>query len=386
MQELKKMLALFGKQVPDSSLLSAIVVQQIKTYLQGDKFKFGLLGGDMSLCILLEEFQESIDPREYQNLMTELINRNIRHVNEADELSYGIYTGISGLYWTLQHLNKDESYTSYLEQLKPTLDWALDHFLDNGNYDLLYGANGIMISLVGTESAGDLINKYLRSLKRTAQYDEYGIFWSLTNSAVVNFGLAHGLAGIMQVLILYRLFNVSEVDIMLIDISASLINRIDVGGEIARVPCAIAEDKTIFFDDGIGWCFGRLSIGYSLLRFYQILKNEQTKVIADRIIKESLTIVPNFKDLKHRLCLCHGYASTAYMYREIYNINCDQVYLDKAVSICESIVIELFEDGHIVSELADRYSLLSGFPGIILTINHILTMRHSRWQEVLLLT
>ncbi|SHF77790.1 lanthionine synthetase LanC family protein [Pedobacter caeni] len=369
-----------------TSKLAALTKRQLNDYTLKGVFKFGLLGGDSGLCILLKNLRAEFDEEFYIENMYSLINKHFNYINNSKDINFSFHNGLSGFYWLIRYLlDEDDSLSTYLEEMKSPLLWAFDNFIDNGNFDLLHGANGIMVSAVDQKNQKKFIDNYYCSLKKHAQYDKHGVLWPLTNSNVYNFGIAHGLSGILQVLSKYNSPEQTHINELILEISLSLINRMEYRQEKTWVPCAIPEGNETCFDEGLGWCFGRLSIAYPLLRVAKKFNNNKIFTISDRIIKESLTMETTFKNAKHKLCLCHGITSSAYMYKKIFDLTGDEIYRQKSVLLCEEVLKELLKEDLLVSEYDTNYSILSGFPGVFLAIKSIIKNEVSDWDSILLL-
>ncbi|MDR2275419.1 MAG: hypothetical protein LBF27_31220 [Sphingobacterium sp.] len=357
------------------------LLETLDNYDVKKECKFGLLSGDLGLCLLSEVF----GMREAQVKSHQVFLSSVSTYNNLDKPTLNLHNGLASIHWIVKYM-KWESKIEDFENIESMLIRTLDTYLDQGNFDLLYGANGLMVTLYSDSSRRhELIVKYLKALELNRRDDKYGIFWASNGGEVVNFGLAHGLCSIIMVLLKYRDVEKVKIDRMINSIYDSIMNRL-LFEDVIKVPCAIAKDGRTFYDEGFGWCFGRLSVGYCFLKTGSILENSEMKQLGLRMIDEGIYQKRSFRSYQHKYCLCHGDTSKAYMLKKVFDITNHPKYIEESVKIIDKINEELFRNNKLNENYSSSRSILTGFSGYFLAAHEIeMNTKNPKWNEILLL-
>lgn len=286
--------------------------------------------GEKSGCLLFMAYYSKYFKKNAMPLKTENYLDSL-----ASDLCEGIYTpsychGVSGTLFLLNHLNKykfinidtEEVEYYYIQYLKKNLTILLE----DGNYDFLHGALGIIYYFLSSpliKKEKDFFKNFLNKLlKSSINKNHNEIYWEdKFNGVISNISLSHGICSI--ILILSYIYKLNLCSIELKNSINKAINYIlSQKYAINSIACYPNINKiTDFTKPRLAWCYGDLGIGITLWQVAEILDRQD-------LLKESVYI---FKCAEKRLnlvenrvydaCFCHGSAGISYLFRWMY-CNC----------------------------------------------------------------
>ncbi|RWS29093.1 lanC-like protein 3 [Leptotrombidium deliense] len=173
-------------------------------------------------------------------------------------------------------------------------------------------------------------------------------------------GAAHGVAGILQVL-LETPSLLSETDIER-DIKKTVDFILSLQTPTGNFPCAMDDlegDSWQEEDEIVHWCHGAPGVVWLMAKAYLIWKEEKylnsCVLCADLIWKKGL--------LRKGPGICHGVAGNAYVFLLMYKLTNDNKYLNRANQFQEFIFTEEFKQGCRTPD--SPYSLFEGFAGTV---------------------
>jgi len=140
------------------------------------------------------------------------------------------------------------------------------------------------------------------------------------------FGAAHGLAGILYVMLKVPSLIQGE-------IKEGIIKTID------WIINSKKENNFPVADDGqyllMQWCHGAPGVIYMLTEAYNVMGDikylKEAIIVADQIWKEGI--------LKKSVCLCHGISGNGYAFLHMYKITKREKYLIRAQHFCEACLL-----------------------------------------------
>jgi lantibiotic modifying enzyme len=325
--------------------LSAYYTQEYK----GDTTTqtFSLLSGQAGIVLFQAMLYQGTKNEDYKKLIHDGIDQ-ITGVIEKIERPMSTYcSGLAGLGWLMIYLNKnniiDIDADEYLEELDELLDIEVDRMLHTKNFDILHGAMGLGVYFI-KRNKDNSVTKIIDALIADKQEMNPGIAWSRFDAYsrkeyIYDFGLAHGIAGT-----LYFLGKCYKAGIMqvkckeLIDGCVEFfMNNIqpesDARGSFFPNSIIAKHYKTAAQQvqlSRVAWCYGDLGILHTLLLISiwledKILKDKVLamllKVAERRSVPESLTKDAGF---------CHGTVGNCYLFKNIYKLSGNAVFLETA--------------------------------------------------------
>lgn len=289
------------------------------------------------------------------------------------------------------------------------LEQLMFSFIEDKNYDLVYGATQIATYFLWQYPNNNnlykaYLDKYLVLLYEHADkidWDKLAWRYQLISDEKVemyNLGLAHGIPVLIMFFAKLKKHKISHplLDILLNkSINYILSTEQDIKTFGSHFCMNIPVDTKINEFSRIGWCYGDLGIGYALLHAAeyvdkpQILKAKSYEILHDALIRkdEKETMI---KDC----CLCHGTSGIAIMYDMLYKKTKNEKFKEIAYYWYKKTIMEPYEyeyDGgyKIHAGTSSSYisdiSFLSGISGIGLSLMASIYPIYPDWVEFLLL-
>ena len=275
---------------------------------------------------------------ERLNLATEKIRRSARGL--------GLYGGICGLAWTVQHLSSSlgiEFQSDSDEGNDDSLLTSVDTFLISrlqsgpwtGDYDLISGLVGIgiyFLERMPSDSAAQGIKLIIHELERLSQRTEAGITWftppelipdaqrEIAPGGYYNLGVAHGIPGV-----LFLLSEVAALGIEQERVSAMLESAMEWFLAQAR-----PSSSTVRFSGWVptpesrgdqrgrlSWCYGDLGILAVLTQIAKRTGHPKWQTFTAGLLDECVSRPDVFNGLVDPM-LCHGTMGNAHIFTRLY--------------------------------------------------------------------
>lgn len=337
--------------------------------------------GEKSGCLLFMAYYSKYFKKTTLPLKTEKYLDSI-----ASDLCEGIYIpsychGVSGTLFLLNHLNKYKFINVDTEEVEyyytPYLKNNLTILLEDGNYDFLHGALGIIYYFLSSrlvKKEKDFFTDFLsKLLKSSINENDNKIYWKdKFNGVSSNISLSHGICSI--ILILSYIYKLKLCSVELKNNINKAINYIlSQKYTINSIACYPNINKTTdYTTPRLAWCYGDLGIGIALWQVAKILNRQD-------LLEESVYI---FKCAENRLnlvenrvydaCFCHGSAGISYLFRCMYSnsrrksfLNTSNYWLSKTIEFSstqgDTAEFKSYINGKF--DTADM-SLLDGITGI----------------------
>lgn len=375
----------------------------------------GLLTGSCGSALFYAYYYKLTGKKTYLDRVCYIIERTIKALADK-QLIYSHCSGISGIAWCIRHLINNQ----FIEQNEPDIFEEVDEVLFNymkdelseHRYDFLH--QGLGITLYFLEKLPDAIAQHyleeaVLQLENAIVVNDSGISWkdtfTLRNevnnpSTSYNVGLAHGVPATLSILsMIYEKGIAIKKTLPLIEkgVQWLLSTRNEPDTDcISLYPTGVtAKNEAIGQKQSrLGWCYGDLSIGITLLNIGRRLQNEFYKQEAYDIFKHTLKHRNKENGGINDASLCHGSMGVSHIFRRVYKSTGDTIFLEGAENWLEqTLQISPWKYG-----LADfkyftrngyenNYTLLEGITGIGLALLAALdTNTAPAWDRCLLLS
>ncbi|WP_169409420.1 lanthionine synthetase LanC family protein [Dyadobacter beijingensis] len=375
----------------------------------------GLYAGELGIVLFyLHAFLLEGDVK-FKNKALKKLNEVIERIGTPSGLtgSISLSAGFTGLGWVLFLLKKYELIGAEYDDFKTELDERIYKraLLEIGhhNFDYMHGALGALTYLCEGDVANQTVREHITALaqgllsSRPAGIDyiknEY-IYRKLkfTVEDDLNFGLVHGLPGI-----LLGLLGVYEKGLLQNEIRDAVERGVGYMLSLAKFENEEDLDKSIFptnqmlslpaedpqnvgfYTYRMGWCYGDLNQVMLLYRAGSVLGNPGWISIAGRLGSRCLkrkTQTETWVDNPH---LCHGSSSLALIFQHLKQFD-HEMYAgyEGGVAFWENET-EKYQDKILHDDAATDVSFLSGLSGIALARFALEDPQYNEWQKIMLL-
>lgn len=332
-------------------------------------------GGYFLLCCILYLKGYSFIKRE--DLMS-LNNSLIDSIQHKNPIILNYIDGLAGVYAIYGYLSgkKELSFLQFpdFEDVVETLSEELLYLANKDIWDNLYGAGGMLAGFSSCPMNTKLLESILIKLNdRTKKHQISDLIINpLIGKSTVDFGIAHGYAGLGNIL-----FNLLEKGI-LIDLITNILAdflklfenlQLNVSDEEANVfPIKYDMESRGYDYSAIdGWCYGDLGIVNFILKCSTLTDLNPTYLN----LKNTIQLIAKrrrFQDQKN-IFLCHGLSSKFLIHQALRNVNTNIDFSVQTVTPDQSysILVEDFLSAYNSSKLRQK-SLLNGGTGVCLTL------------------
>lgn len=319
-------------------------LNHITTYLQDETLLFrdnkvtqialhtGLPGVILTLTDIRKQFPELINPVVLQKY----IDKAYTLLSESDAFYPSFSGGLAGYAFLLYQLAAENyinlaDYQEIIEEIDEIIAEHLENNLDANHIDILHGAMGMALYFIekgGTEYAVKVIDL----LDKTAKREDNRCYWSTfdyfkTKTDKIDFGLAHGNAGIQ-----YFLGKCIRHDIKtdtckkLLEESLNFYRYTTQNPDEIKsyYPATLSEES--FLDrtakpetSRVAWCYGDLGILYTHLLLAEVLQNNvlHTETVAK--LKQVAGRKSVGEVMYRDAGFCHGTSGLALLFKNCYD-------------------------------------------------------------------
>ncbi|GAB3729398.1 hypothetical protein GCM10027594_11480 [Hymenobacter agri] len=255
---------------------------------------------------------------------------------ENQPLDASLGTGLAGIAFSLKstsEMHNGEFFPpSYLKPIDQILTQSLLGYIDTGDYDLIRGGIGVLIYLLHYTRHEGALRKFISFLASQAvKYQDQELFWYtfsyheesralVYDTSSCNFGLAHGMAGIISSLAdLYRHDVCRKQCLTLlsgaINFIASKHDAASVCGFPGRLLFKDADE--IREPSKLAWCYGDAGIALALLKAGKYCGKKEWILLANQVGEVACARTIDNADLREH-SLCHGYLGTMHLFNRLY--------------------------------------------------------------------
>lgn len=245
----------------------------------------------------------------------------------CEEFPPGLFVGMSGIAWALSELG-------YCERAASVMNLTYESPLITEGTDIFYGAAGIgLASLFFWRKTGE--NHFLDNARKAgdrilgaAQSDESGYYWINADGGLY-YGYAHGSAGI-SLFLLYLHLATGEDKYL----------KYAIAGMDYEIAQGVVKDDYIVWnrsnlDNFLSpyWRYGNAGIGSVLIRFFEILKEDRYKAVAEKAAR--------YLALKYAVLPGQfiGLSGIGEFLIDMYYFTEDRRYIDQAFKVAEGVLL-----------------------------------------------
>jgi lantibiotic biosynthesis protein len=373
------------------------------TTCANDSLLNGSLGMILYYFTLYEAFQREEDAAKGNELLEGIFSR----LNSGDSLimnpSYS--KGVSGFLYVLELISKngfiDIDIREEREDLEEYLyEQALLQIEEDFN-DYLHGAFGILFYFL-ERLPDEKVERYVRGIlqkvfEKAVQNEE--VFWlrnfldSEDEKKQINLSLAHGQSGFLLILLqafqqgIYpeKIYQAVKKGMGLIIKSRQDIDFDE--KKYAFFPIRIQEETMEnLFSHRMAWCYGDLNQLLLLYKSGHAFNEQKYNRMANLMGGCSVLREDEEATMCNDAHFCHGAAGLAQFYRTLYLTSQFPPYLNGYFKWIEKTVDFLKQDLALDAYNGKEGVLLSGLPGIALTLLSFVHDRELQWGKAFLLT
>lgn len=295
---------------------------------------FSLIPGRAGCMLVQGMFLQHTGDTRYRESLLQTEALLVNKINITDPLPAIFCDGLAGWGWLMLHLKTQgilpEFDETILEDVDALLEQSVDTLLQNGNYDLFYGALGVGVYFLKRKQY-QLAAKILTHFAATAVEDEREIKWPQFRPVPeaaprYDFGLPHGMAGI-----LYFIHKCYQANV-LPDVCEKLLQK-----SIRFFLNNLQDESTIrsFFPywvecekygtdrqkpvrSRLAWCYGDLTILYTLMQVAKTLQDPALENSMLEMLLKTCTRTTVAATDVDGAGFCHGTSGLAYLYMKFF--------------------------------------------------------------------
>lgn len=327
----------------------------------------GLFSGLSGLLLFLKSNRTSIYESKIENISS-VVRRRLLGVN-----NYSICNGYAGILMASPYDNESQVMKqSSLAAIYKLLQRG--SILNNFNFDYLHGKLGIINSLLYFDSSNTTLQDDIHN--NILKIDLFKSFEKYFNcSGLINFGLAHGIPGYINLLInIHKCYPQIHNEYLIEENLNFILEFRNKSANKAHwlYPSWInTMNQPIHFPSRLAWCYGDLGVCFTILKATDYLKlNNLTELVISDLIQAAFRL--NKKSLViNDYSLCHGLSGIIFAYKLLYlyysipEFKITSEYL-------ENVLIRTYTKYGIVAILKGRqmenYGLLDGPIGILIAL------------------
>jgi lantibiotic modifying enzyme len=376
------------------------VLNRIDSELNYNNDFLGLMSGHAGSSLFKYFYTKHFNNQEYDDFFITSLNLLVE--NSPKLLNSTFAGGRSGINWFFCYLFKQDLITLDDLELMTSDDILLSasalEYLKNDNYDFLHGSLGIAHYL-----------KYQKNKKLDFFFDDlflqlniliqkggdilplYDIRTSTLDLKNSDLGLAHGVISVLKFCI--DCFKEGICRVQAYALSQKIITFIK--SSIFEIPLEsyfpsqLGPDFEPHLSSGMGWCYGDLIIGYTLLEGARVFNDTPLKKFALKILQHSNTRRDYNSTYVNNPAFCHGSSGIAHIFNKLWHKTGD-VSFKRSCDFWIRNTIDYYNDNNFDNGLYKTYNyksnpaLLTGEAGIGLVLLSYLTEDFS-WDYCLML-
>lgn len=306
-----------------------------------------LAGGDAGEAYFFAYLDQVRPGKGYDDLAMTLLERSIEATGTL-QAPPGLYSGFSGVAWTLEHLRgrlfEDDGGEDPGEEVIAALSEHVSLSPWRGHYDLISGLVGFAVyALERLPRPGGMecLERIVARLAETAERRPDGVTWLTGPDLMIdrdleaypqgnyNLGVAHGVPGVIGVLAQACAAGVDARD-LLDGAVAWLLRQKLPAGTGAVFPYNVAPGNAEPKPTRLAWCYGDLGIAASLLMAARTVGEEAWEREALEIARAAAAR-PADQSGVIDAGICHGASGAAHLFNRLYQTTGDPVLRDAAL-------------------------------------------------------
>lgn len=307
-----------------------------------------LAGGDAGEAYFFTYLDQARPGQGYDDLAMTLLERAIEATGNL-QAPPGLYSGFSGVAWTLEHLRgrlfEDDGGEDPGEEVIAAL---IDHVGLSpwrGHYDLISGLVGFAVyalERLPRPGGRECLERIVARLAETAERRPDGVTWLTGTDLMIdrdlemypegnyNLGVAHGVPGVIGVLAEACAAGVDARDLLDGSVAWLLDQKMPEGsGSLFAYNVApnVAEPKPT----RLAWCYGDLGLATTLLMAARTVGEESWEREAVAIARAAAGRTDAKEAGVIDAGICHGAAGISHLFNRLYQATGDPVLRDAAL-------------------------------------------------------
>ncbi|MGB3342807.1 MAG: lanthionine synthetase LanC family protein [Aequorivita sp.] len=363
-----------------------------------DDFHSDFFEGILGVVYYLSTINSILKDEAFNEKIADLINIVFNRVSSGDylisrysNLSYGL----SGLGYVIHDLVEKGMLDEV--HLEPFIDIDLLIYksalkdIESGNFDFMNGVPGVLFYFNAKNSnyRDEIIDKMYAKLE-TVKYPFYNHISELYNKGI-NFGIAHGLVGLLLVLAnIYEEGNQTDHVKQLMEhcIKIILESQVEstVNGKKIYYPYNLYYNETGELINQsttrLAWCSGDLAVSLALCKIGTLLEKKDCLELSDQLGQSCVQRRTLPETGIHLPIFCHGSSGAACMYKKLYELTSKEHYLTE-YNYWFTQTLEYLED-KVNSKDKNDFNMILGLTGAVLMINNIEDLI-SGWDKIFLI-
>ncbi|MBL0287369.1 MAG: hypothetical protein IPQ19_08125 [Bacteroidetes bacterium] len=371
-----------------------ILKQIFETVNQTEEYDFEYISsfgyGSIGLSIFNHLYQKYVE-NDSKESEFKLVDEIENMIQSHPEISLSLNYGIAGLTELMNIVNYESTVfdeDDFLEDIYEALTEGCIEYIKEKNFDFYAGSMGVISVLENAYyRIPHLIKPKIEKIIQSFENEKINITSFITeldfeededgnpitvNCPHYNNGLAHGLPAIILVLSKLNKINPNNYLKSLIYDTISLIKK-------HKNPI-IKDNEQIFLERiylnkpneykaRLAWCYSDLTLGWALLKAGKNLDDVELINLGNETLEHSLIIEKTNKlaSNTHLICLCHGSAGNAYIYKRIYEETKNPIF-DEASKKWALFAAQNYEKGEIhfeykLNKYITNHTIMDGLLG-----------------------
>jgi lantibiotic biosynthesis protein len=364
------------------------------------------LSGRLGVIFYYYHAYKATEDNSFNAKTESLLKQVFDDLNSANPglIGTALSMGGAGLGYVVNFLSREKFLDFEIEKEFEELDKYLFNTaliqIQEDSIDYLHGALGVLHYLNEREQT-PVIHHYIDTLVEKicerAIISDKGIWFrnyviKVEHKRDVNFGLSHGLCGIL--LILINVFsNTSHKDtvrkIIQQGIHFILRHKMDVdfsNDEYTVFPFSFEQQATeLSAPNRLAWCYGDLNEVLLLYRAHKLLDDPALAEVADLIGTQTLLRKNVKATMVKDAHFCHGSSGVAQFYKTLYNESGNKAYLNGYEYWIEQTVLLLENDLKKGIYNGKEHDYLEGLIGVAFTLLSYTSTKPLNWSRSVLL-
>jgi lantibiotic modifying enzyme len=309
-----------------------------------------LAGGDAGEAYFFTYLDLVRPGQGYDDLAMTLLERAIEATGSL-QAPPGLYSGFSGVAWTLEHLRgrlfEDDGGEDPGEEVIAALDEHVSLSPWRGHYDLISGLVGFAVyalERLPRPGGRECLERIVARLAETAERRSDGVTWLTGPDLMIdrdlelypqgnyNLGVAHGVPGVIGVLAQACAAGLDARDLLDGSVAWLLNQKRPEGSEGGSIfPYNVALAGAEAKPTRLAWCYGDLGIAATLLMAARTVGEESWEREAVGIARAAAARQDEKEAGVIDAGVCHGASGAGHLFNRLYQATGDPVLRDAAL-------------------------------------------------------
>ncbi|QIH36746.1 lanthionine synthetase LanC family protein [Sphingobacterium sp. DR205] len=393
-----------GESITNSQVVQ--IIYRIKETLQKKRFNdISLMDGLPGSILFNFHFGELFNCNQSTAFSEKSATHLVSKFNDLESFPFGYGNGLTGVLSFFNYMSdKTDIYSGLLDDSLDRLvaGYMMERY-NKGDYDYMYGGGGGMKYLLERyekyqhEYLKNLITQGVKVLLNDLRIDDNVAFWNISKrddinliySKPINIGFAHGIPGIISLLLDCVQFDIykNEIQKILEQVFRFILKYRNISG-LSQFPkyANIINGNDNF--SPLAWCYGDIGISISLLKygavctkeeFFEIGKNIALQTCDRHSVRDSGVLDTGF---------CHGTSGLSYQYNVLHKytghsdfLKCQEYWMKKTIEYSNfdkhsAAGFRMYVDEDLWQP---SFGLLNGIAGIGLTFLNYIEPEMADW-------